>query len=127
ALAVFDNFEAVADDQKLLVWLADIRAPVRVAVTTRKLPFGLRGELVEVPEMPREEAKNIFAEAARAAGWDGHGSELVTELCAAVGDLPLAIELLAARAGGIPLNRLLDRVRHDLGVLDGGNDTTRSV
>ena len=43
----------------------------------------------------------------------------------AVGDLPLAIEMLAAHAARIPLARLLDRVRRNLDAMNREDDPTR--
>jgi class 3 adenylate cyclase/tetratricopeptide (TPR) repeat protein len=128
ALVVFDNFETVEGDAALLRWLAAVRAPARVLLTTRQVPAGLHGQVIEVRELLRAEAAALFREKATASGLpaaDRQPVELVNELCAAVGDQPLAIELLAARAALLPLPRLLERVRRDLAVLDARSDPTR--
>jgi class 3 adenylate cyclase/tetratricopeptide (TPR) repeat protein len=129
ALVIFDNFETTASDAALLRWLSQMRAPARALVTTREVPPGLRGQVVEIRELPRDEAVALFIERATAAGFDStldpHLSPLVNDLCAAVGDQPLAIELLAARTTRLPLPRLLERVRRDLAVLDAQGDPTR--
>jgi class 3 adenylate cyclase/tetratricopeptide (TPR) repeat protein len=138
ALVIFDNFESVTSDMDLRLWLAQVQAPARALVTTREVPPGLHGRVVEVAELPRAEATALFATRAAATGLraadvahrgtPARGGELpgvVDDLCAAVGDLPLAIELLAARAARLPLPRLLESVRRDLGVLDAKGDYTR--
>jgi class 3 adenylate cyclase/tetratricopeptide (TPR) repeat protein len=124
ALAVLDNFESVARDVALLRWLGEVRAPARVLVTTREVPPGLHGRVIEVSELPRAEAAALFAERAKAAGMATAGQEAaVAALCEAVGDSPLAIELLAVRPVALP--RLLERVQRSLATVSTRDDPTR--
>ncbi|MDQ3815925.1 MAG: tetratricopeptide repeat protein, partial [Armatimonadota bacterium] len=126
ALAIFDNFETVADDGELVAWLAQVRSPARALVTTRQPPSGSErwSQPVRVEELKRHEAVQLFEERARAAGWDGQGQELVAELCEAVGDLPLAIELLAPQAAELPLPELRQMAHRSLHAL-AAEDPTR--
>ncbi|HEV3167296.1 MAG TPA: tetratricopeptide repeat protein [Isosphaeraceae bacterium] len=118
ALMVLDNFETVVGDAPILRWLAQVRPPARVLVTTREAPVGLFGRVVPVRELSRAEAARLFVHQATAGGLLLEGQdEIVDQLCEAVGDQPLAIRLLAARAPRLPLPRLLERVRRDLEVL----------
>jgi len=124
-LIILDNFETVARDAEMLRWLVAIRAPASVLVTTRDAPPGLRGRVIDVRELSSEAAAALFTERAASAGTaltDADRAD-VNALCAAVGNLPLAIELLAARRLLLP--RLLERVRQGLSVLDSRGDPTR--
>jgi hypothetical protein len=124
ALVIFDYFEGLAGDKELLHWLAEIRPPACVLIITRKVPSGLRGRVVTVDVLPRAEAVEMFIHYANALGVKTQGQEeLVNQLCQEVGDLPLAIQLLSARAMGVNLKRLLDRVRKGLDeIADVGED-----
>jgi predicted ATPase len=117
ALVVFDSFEMVESNDELLSWLAKIKPPATALVTTRQMTPGLYGQVIAVPELPRKEAVQLFSNRAKANGWDGHEEHLVNDLCAAVGDLPLAIELLAARTPSLTPGYLLDKVQQNLKVL----------
>jgi tetratricopeptide (TPR) repeat protein len=125
ALLVLDNFETVAGDADLLRWLARLRPPAGVLVTTREVTPGLAGQVVPVGELERAEAVELFTARAAQAGLSAVDAGAAGELCAAVGDQPLAVELLATRAARVPLPRLLERLRRDLGVVSSGPDPTR--
>ncbi len=117
ALLVLDNFETVSGDRAAVRWLAGLRAPARVLVTTR-VSSGLNGLVVAVHELDRADAVRLFRERAEEAGVRNPPADAIDTLCAQVGDQPLAIELLAVRAAHSPLARLLDRVRKSLAALD---------
>jgi len=126
ALVVLDNFETVAHDDLLICWLASLRAPARVLVTTRELPPGLHGRVIHVRELLADEARDLFIERATRAGSTITAQEPeVDEICTAVGGQPLAIELLAARAALVPLNRLLERARTSPDAIAASSDPTR--
>lgn len=126
ALLIFDSFEMIAENLALSIWIMQVHAPHCVLITTQKLPTHVHGDVVPVPDLRPEEASELFSRRANQAGVGPGGQEdLVRRLCEAVGYLPLAIELLAARAARIPLSRLLERVRRDLAVLDADQDPTR--
>jgi class 3 adenylate cyclase/tetratricopeptide (TPR) repeat protein len=127
SLVVLDNFETVADDVEMLRYLASLRPPARVLVTTRELPPGLGGHVVPVGELPAGESVALFIERATRAGFDTTGREdEIQEICVAVGGQPLAIELLAARSALLPLSRLIQRVRIGPDVIAAPADPTRS-
>jgi len=127
SLLILDNFETVARDPRLIRWLAGLRPPARVLVTTREHPPGLAGQVVPVHELFPQEARDLFIQRATRAGaaTDGQDAE-IDQICATVGCQPLAIELLAARAALVPLRRLLERVQRSLNVIDASSDPTRS-
>ena len=128
ALVVFDNFETVADDREILRWIKNARPPVRILVTTREILPGFLGRVIPVLEMPRVDSMRLFIERAAARGMHIEGQdEVVNDLCRAAGDIPLFIELLAARAASLPLTRLRERLYRDLSVLDAQDDPNRPV
>jgi len=117
SLILFDNFETLAADQELLDWLARLRPPMRVLITSRESIPGL-GFQFQTPELSLEEAAELFERRATAARWDGRDRDQVRPLCVLVGNHPLSIELLAAlAASGIGMERLANRVRKGLAIL----------
>jgi tetratricopeptide (TPR) repeat protein len=125
-LLVLDNFETVAGDADLVRWLAAVRPPARVLVTTREVPPGLDRQVVAVSELARADAVRLFlARAADAGGRTPPPADVVDALCGAVGDHPLSVELLAARSARTPTGFLLKQVQKGLAVLDAGKDPTR--
>jgi class 3 adenylate cyclase/tetratricopeptide (TPR) repeat protein len=126
SLLIFDNFETVAHDERLICWLAALRPPARILITTRELPPGLPGSVIAVRELCPLEGRTLFIERANRAGAATAGLEpVIDEICVVVGGQPLAIELLAARAGLVPLQRLLERARNSLDVVNASADPTR--
>jgi hypothetical protein len=126
SLVVLDNFETVAKHVDLLLWLSGVRPPARVLITTREVPPGLSGHVVLVEELSRLESVSLFTERATSAGLDTAGRDHeILNLCTAVGGLPLAIELLAARSALIPLSRLIERVQCGPEVIAAPADPTR--
>ncbi|HEY1366163.1 MAG TPA: BTAD domain-containing putative transcriptional regulator [Gaiellaceae bacterium] len=98
-LLVLDNFEHVDGAAPLLADLL-AAAPELVALVTSRTPLRLYGEYeYRVPPLALDEAVPLFVARARAAGaaFDG-GSPLVAAVCSRLDCLPLAIELVAARA-----------------------------
>jgi protein phosphatase len=127
ALLALDNFEGVVREGPILTFLAEVRAPARVLVITREVPPGLLGQVVTLHELPREEAVQLFVRRASSRGISlDQRNSVIDELCASVGDLPLAIELLAARSARLPLPYLIQSLRHNLNILGSGFDPTRA-
>ena len=125
-LIVLDNFETVARDAEVVRWLAGLRSPFRVLVTTREVPAGLSGPVVVLPELQRADAVQLFSYLCAGHGRVASDADRATidQLCSSVGDQPLAIELLAFRARALPLPRLLERLRKGVAVV-AGEDPTR--
>ncbi len=93
-----------------------------VLVTSRER-LRVQGEHVyPVPVLARDEARRLFVARARAAQPDFEPDEHLDELCARLDDLPLALELAAARASLLTLEQLLDRLGSHLDLLKGGRD-----
>jgi predicted ATPase len=122
-LLLLDNFEHVVDAA------ADVGALIRacpnvVVLVSSRERLQVAGEHVyEVPVLARAEARDLFVARARAARPafepDGH----VDELCAHLDDLPLALELAAARTSLLTTGQLLDRLGGRLDLLRGGRDS----
>jgi predicted ATPase/Flp pilus assembly protein TadD len=111
ALLVLDNFEHVTE---VAGWVGELlaRAPgIRVLATSRVV-LGLTGEHeYQVRPLPSEEAATLFVQRAQAVrprfALDGNGTRAtVTEICARLDGLPLAIELAAARLRLLSLDDL---------------------
>ncbi|BCY11940.1 hypothetical protein L3i22_070280 [Actinoplanes sp. L3-i22] len=102
-LLVADNLEQVPGLALTLAGLLAEAPGLRILATSRE-PLGIYGEQVyRVPSLPAEDAAQLFAQRARAAAGDFEPSAAeradVAALCARLDGLPLAIELVAARAG----------------------------
>ena len=99
ALLVIDNFEQVDEAAPALTSLLGEAPKLKLLVTSRR-PLRVYGEH-EFPVAPLaldEEAVPLFLERARASGRSLQPSWDVREICRRLDCLPLAIELVAARA-----------------------------
>ena len=93
-----------------------------VVVTSRER-LQLSGERVyPVDPLDADSATELFSARATALGVDAGEPEPVAELCARLDNLPLAIELAAARATLLPPAELLARLGDRLDGLRGGRD-----
>lgn len=116
-LLVLDNMEQVVEAAAGLAALVESCPNLRVVVTSREV-LRVRGE-VEFPVRPLgdREATELFYNRSR-IGPD----PAVSELCRRLDNLPLAIELAAARAGVISPRQILERLAERLDLLRGGRD-----
>lgn len=110
---VLDNMEHV------LAAAGEVGALVRGSprsrfIVTSRAPLHVAGER-DVPLGPVSDAAvTIFGDRARAVrpGWEpGSDAPIVAEICALLDDLPLGIELAAARIGNLPPAVIRDRLR----------------
>ena len=131
-LVVLDNFEQVQAHAEATVggWLG--RAPQARFVVTSRQRLGLSGELVmALPPLATAEAEALFVARASQArsGFTPSPEEraAIHELVALLDQLPLAIELAAARVGILPPKKLLARMadRFRLLAAVGGSRTDR--
>ena len=100
---------------------------LRLLATSRE---GLRvgGETIwPVPPLAADDAVQLFAARARAAGGRLELSAdvlpIVSEICARLDGLPLAIELAAARTRAFPVAQILSRLTDRFRLLTGGSRT----
>ena len=122
-LLLLDNFEHVIDAAPTLTALLASAPQFDLVVTSRER-LQLAGEHVyPVPILERSEARTFFVSRARAVRPDFEESAAVDELCARLDDLPLALELAAARTTVLSAGQLLSRLSARLDLLKGGRDT----
>jgi predicted ATPase/class 3 adenylate cyclase len=122
ALVVLDNAEHLLPDAaREIAALAAIQGP-SLLVTSRER-VQLQGEQVyPVPTLIESDGVELFLARARALepAFDANGA--VSELCARLDHLPLALELAAARTVVFSPEQLLKRLSHRLDLLRGGRD-----
>jgi predicted ATPase/class 3 adenylate cyclase len=119
-LLVLDNFEhLVAAAGELAPLLA--RCPKLALLVTSREPLHLAGEHeYAVDPLRRPEAVELFMTRALAARRDVVANGEVAQICERLDDLPLAIELAAARVKVLSPAALLERLEQRLPVLTGG-------
>jgi predicted ATPase/class 3 adenylate cyclase len=116
-LLLLDNLEQVVEAAPELATLVEACPNLRLLVTSREL-LRVRGE-VEYPVLPLAEPEAVDLFCARAGA---EPDEAVNELCRALDNLPLALELAAARASVLSPKQILDRLSTRLDLLRGGRD-----
>jgi predicted ATPase/DNA-binding SARP family transcriptional activator len=113
-LLVLDNFEHLLEAATGVTELLAAGPRLKVLATSRAR-LDLYGEHeLPVPPLSREEATMLFVARARAARHGFAGGEGVDELCDRFDRLPLALELVAARARDLSLPELLESAGLDL-------------
>jgi predicted ATPase/Flp pilus assembly protein TadD len=117
-LLVIDNFEQVVDGGPAIAELVSTCPNLHVLVTSREL-LRLRDE-VEFPVEPLrpDEAALLFAERSSLPV-----DETVISLCSALDNLPLAVELAAARTDVLSPAQILERLEQRLDLFRGGRDS----
>ncbi|MER7823081.1 BTAD domain-containing putative transcriptional regulator [Streptomyces sp. NPDC096097] len=120
-LLVLDNCEHLVDEvARLAARLLATCPRLRVLATSRE-PLGIIGEnLLQVRPLDADAAVRLFTERAVAVrrGFTADPGT-VRRICAALDDLPLAIELAAARSRTLDVEDLADRLDDLLGVARG--------
>jgi predicted ATPase/class 3 adenylate cyclase len=121
--AVVDNLEHLLPDAARP--LADVAATapaLRLLVTSREA-LRVQGEHeLDLPPLADDEAVELFCERARAVRANVRESAAVRELCARLDQLPLALELAAARTKLLSPEALLERLADRLDLLKGARD-----
>ncbi|HEX7310826.1 MAG TPA: adenylate/guanylate cyclase domain-containing protein [Gaiellaceae bacterium] len=116
-LLLLDNLEQVVEVAPDLASLVEVCPNLHLLVTSREL-LRVRGEVdYPVPPLAEPEAVTLFCER---SGLDP--DETIAELCRRLDNLPLAVELAAARTGVLTPPRILDRLAQRLDLLKGGRD-----
>ena len=120
-LLVLDTFEHVVDAATELAHLLASAPGLRLIVTSR-VPLHLSSEYeYPVDPLPAADAATLFVERARAVGHPLELDETVSEICARLDNLPLALELAAARTRLLDPVSLLARLERRLPLLEGGS------
>jgi predicted ATPase len=116
-LLLLDNFEQVVEAAPELSELLESCPNLKLLVTSREL-LRIRGEVdYPVPPLAAQEAVELFCERAQL-----EPDETIAELCRRLEDLPLALELAAARTSVLSPAQILERLSQRLDLLKGGRD-----
>jgi predicted ATPase/class 3 adenylate cyclase len=116
-LLLLDNLEQVVEAAPEPARLLESCPNLALLVTSREL-LRVRGEVeYEVPPLAESEAVELFCERARI-----EPSDEVGELCVRLDNLPLAVELAAARAKVLSPRQILERLSKRLDLLKGSRD-----
>jgi len=119
-LLFFDNFEQVVDAAGGVAGLVASCPNLDVLVTSRE-PLHLTGEQeYPVPPFVHEEGVRFFLARAKACKPDFEVDASVSEICRRLDDLPLALELAAARVKALSSGQILDRLKRRLPILTSG-------
>ena len=116
-LLVLDNLEQVVESAVELVALLRACPNLRLLVTSREL-LRVDGEIVyPVPALAEPGAVELFCVRARI-----EPDEAVAELCGRLDNLPLALELAAARVSVLTPAQILERMSQRLDLFQAGRD-----
>jgi predicted ATPase len=119
-LVLFDNFEHVVEAAGDIAQLLAACPRLEVLVTSRE-PLHVTGEQeYPVPPLAHAEGVGFFVARARAVAPDFEPDESVPEICRRLDELPLALELAAARVKALSPRQILERLERRLPLLTGG-------
>ena len=119
-LCLFDNFEQVVDAAPEVAALLVACPNLDVLVTSRE-PLHLTAEQeYAVPPLVHDEGVGLFLARARAIKPEFRADDAISEICAHLDDLPLALELAAARVKALSSAQILERLDERLPLLTGG-------
>ena len=122
-LLVLDNCEHLLDEAGAFVERLLTSSPAVTVLATSRERLGVPGELaLHVPSLPlATEASALFLDRARAVDPSfSMDPDLVTDLCARLDGMPLAVELAAARAASLGADGLAVALDDRLRLLTGG-------
>jgi predicted ATPase/class 3 adenylate cyclase len=119
-LLLFDNFEHVVEAAAGLAELLAACPNLQLLVTSRELLRLPAEQAYPVPPLEPDEGTQLFLARARAVEPAFAGSAVVPELCARLEQLPLALELAAARVRVLSPEQLLERLSGRLDLLKAG-------
>jgi predicted ATPase/class 3 adenylate cyclase len=121
-LCLFDNFEQVVEAGAGLADLLAACPNLKFVVTSRER-LRVRGEQTyPVPPLAEDDGEAFFVARARAVDPSFTTSDAVAELCIRLDELPLALELAAARTALFSPKQLLERLSERLDLLKGDRD-----
>jgi predicted ATPase/class 3 adenylate cyclase len=116
-LLVLDNLERVVESAVELAALLQACPKLRLLGTSREL-LRVDGEVVyPVPALAEPEAVELFCARSRMKP-----DEAVVELCGRLDNLPLALELAAARVSVLTPSQILERISQRLDLFRAGRD-----
>ena len=116
-LLLLDNMEQVVEAASGLVTLLECCPNLKLLVTSREL-LRVTGEVeYPVPPLAEPEAVELFCARSRL-----QPDETIAELCRRLDELPLGIELAAARTSVLSPFQILERLSQRLDLFKGGRD-----
>jgi predicted ATPase/class 3 adenylate cyclase len=119
-LLLLDNFEHLLDAAAGLAGPLAACPNLRLMVTSRA-PLHISGEQeYSVPPLAPDDGVQLFSSRARAIKPDYVPTAAVAEICRRLDDLPLALELAAARTKALSSEQILERLEQRLPLLTGG-------
>jgi predicted ATPase/class 3 adenylate cyclase len=119
-LLLFDNFEHLVGAAEGLAGLLSACPKLDLLVTSREA-LHLTGEQeYSVPPLAHDEGVDFFLTRVRAVKPEFESDEAVSEICRRLDDLPLALELAAARVKALSSAQILERLEQRLPLLTGG-------
>lgn len=121
-LLLFDNFEQVVEAAAELAGLLAACPNLDLLVTSRQRLRVGGEQTYPVPPLAESDGAALFVARARAVDPSFAESKAVGELCGRLDELPLAIELAAARTALFGPEQLLERLSQRLDLLKGGRD-----
>jgi predicted ATPase/class 3 adenylate cyclase len=119
-LLLFDNFEHVIEAATGLAELLAACPNLQLLVTSRELLRLPAEQAYPVPPLDPEDGTELFLARAHAVDPAFVTTPAVPELCARLEQLPLALELAAARVRVLSPEQLLDRLSQRLDLLKAG-------
>jgi predicted ATPase len=119
-LVLLDNFEQVIDAAADVGSLLTSCPRLQVLVTSRERLQVTGEQEYPVPPLVHEEGVGFFLARARAVAPDFEPDETISEICRRLDDLPLALELAAARVKALTPQQILERLEQRLPLLTGG-------
>lgn len=122
-LLLLDNCEHLVEAVADLVAALVTRTPRLTVLATSRIPLGLPAERAyPLPELPPDEAAELFAERATAArpGVMLNPAE-VRDLVVRLDGLPLALELAAAKVRSMSVGEIIRRLDNRFALLRGGS------
>ena len=121
-LCLFDNFEQVVGAAPELAELVSACPNLDVLVTSRERLRVGGEQTYPVPPLAEEDGEALFVTRAQAVEPSFTPSEAVRELCLRLDELPLALELAAARTALFSPEQLLEKLSQRLDLLRGERD-----
>ena len=122
-LLLLDNAEHLLPELADAVAAFRRAVPTATVIVTSRERLRLDGERVyAVPSLAAAEGAELFLQRARALGVELEETPAVVQLCARLDQLPLALELAAARTPLFSPAQLVDRLDERLDLLAGGRD-----
>jgi len=122
-LLLYDNAEHLLPDvAKSIARHLEAEGPT-VVVTSRERLRIQAEHTVAVPSLSPGDARELFVARARQVDASFEATSTVDEICRRLDELPLALELAAARTALFSPEQLLERLSSRLDLLKGGRDT----